>query len=376
MPWPETCARCAWIRPLMPFTDAIARRHLRKLQIEPSLVCNLKCPACSNQMQIRQRPRPFQMGPNSFADLLASLAGEGFAIDEIEYCGQGEPLLHPQFSRFLAAGREYFPSALQRVITNGNVEYSRAIGEAASDAPDEIFVSCDGVHQASYEQYRIRGDVDRAMRFMADAAGVPNRTNRVIWKYILFEFNDTLEELEEAQQKAVEIGVDRILFVVTHSAARSQRWTEATLYELPRYVPIACTNATPVHYRETLTLTPLGGWSMRPRYARQHLLDVEEVVYRGANLDIKGWAAASVAGQSIDIYLDGLRVGALIVSATAPGSHPRQAAEDRGTTFTESVSVSKTTLSAGEHYLELCFKSRGRRVRMSRAYHLQDRSSK
>src|SRR3954465_9291769 len=61
VPWLDTCPGCAFFRPNEPFSDSLAIKRIRKVQVEPSLACNLRCPCCSNHIQIRTRPRPFQM---------------------------------------------------------------------------------------------------------------------------------------------------------------------------------------------------------------------------------------------------------------------------------------------------------------------------
>src|SRR4051812_43581779 len=119
VPWLDTCPGCAFFRPNEPFADPLSEKRIRKMQIEPSLACNLRCPCCSNHVQIKTRPRPFQMPLELFETALAGLSRASFAIGEIEYAGQGEPLLHRGFPQFVDLARHYFPTTTQRVITNG-----------------------------------------------------------------------------------------------------------------------------------------------------------------------------------------------------------------------------------------------------------------
>jgi MoaA/NifB/PqqE/SkfB family radical SAM enzyme len=141
-----------------------------------------------------------------FEKSLRSIREANFRVREIEYCGQGEPLMNREFPEFVRLARAYFPGTSQRLITNGNFDYSKATG---GEAIDEILVSCDGRRQKSYEQYRVFGNVDVALAFMR---AIPKKIGRqrqlVIWKYILFEFNDSDEEILEAQKLAQELKVD------------------------------------------------------------------------------------------------------------------------------------------------------------------------
>jgi tetratricopeptide (TPR) repeat protein len=89
---------------------------------------------------------------------------------------------------------------------------------------DVIRFSVDGARQESYGKYRINGKLDLILTFIeklqADKAG--GSRLYIEWKYILFEWNDTDEELGEAAQIAARLGV-QLRFCRTHSPGRSQR---------------------------------------------------------------------------------------------------------------------------------------------------------
>src|SRR5262249_3318310 len=146
--------------------DLLADRIIDVLQIETSLECTLRCPCCAQAYQIRHRAKPHIMDPASFRRLLQNCADSGYAINTIEYQGQGEPLSHPRFSDFIRIAREVFPKTRQRVITNGNYDYATKLEDQFLD---EIWVSCDGVFQHSYEKYRRNGSVAKPLKFLRDA---------------------------------------------------------------------------------------------------------------------------------------------------------------------------------------------------------------
>ncbi len=73
----------------------------------------------------------------AFEGLLKSLLKNLYWVGEIEYCGQGDPLMHPRFADFVRTARQVYPETRQRVITNGNFEYQKAIAE---EFIDEIVV--------------------------------------------------------------------------------------------------------------------------------------------------------------------------------------------------------------------------------------------
>lgn len=317
-PWPDTCPGCAWFRRDEPLRDGLGTRRIRVLQVEPSLACNMRCPCCSNGIQIRTRPRPFVMPVAAFDTLLQSLSDEDYAVSEIEYCGQGEPLMHPEFAAFARTARARFPKARQRLITNGNFEYDRAVGDVFLD---EIYVSCDGYFQDSYVQYRRGGDVQEALAFMRDVPReVDGQKRTLVWKYILFEFNDSDEELIAAQHAAESLGVDVLLFVFTHSRYKSQRYTPETAAMLPIVASNVMTNATPLLGRDARPGRSVGSRTLGLRRTPADLMCVvdEVLMLPRSHLALRGWAWAATPITAIDVAVDGQPVGSARLGLPRP----------------------------------------------------------
>ncbi|RAU45425.1 MULTISPECIES: radical SAM protein [unclassified Pseudomonas] len=225
MPWGRICNHCALNRPTDPVDNHLRSRVISYFQIEPTLACALGCPGCSRERQIRQRPGPHTLALNQLQNLLDGLISEGYVVHNIEYCGQGEPLDHPQFSKIVDATRTAYPNARQRLITNGNNDYFKKL---EGTFIDEIMVSIDGATQNSYEKYRIGGNLDTALNFTRNAKS-SNKDQYVVWKYILFTHNDTTQEIELAESLAKDLGVDRLQFVRTHSVGKSVEWENRPL---------------------------------------------------------------------------------------------------------------------------------------------------
>lgn len=157
--------------------------------------------------------------------LMSSLRKEGYTILNIEFCGQGEPLDHKDFPALLGIIKEHYPKTRLRIITNGNHVYSEKLRDLSVD---EIMVSIDGAIQANYEKYRINGDLEKALAFTKDAKAA-GRASKIVWKYILFDHNDSLEEIALAEQLAQDIEVDELQFVRTHTIGKSVVWENKTL---------------------------------------------------------------------------------------------------------------------------------------------------
>lgn len=320
VPWEGICERCAFLRRGLPMDDALSARTIPRLQLEPSLACNLRCLDCSNPAQRRERKPPHVMPLETFEAVLRSLRDARYRVECLEYCGQGEPLTNARFWQFVEVARELMPHTRQRLITNGNFDYGETL---RGQALDEIYVACDGLYQESYEQYRKKGRVDRALRFMEDVpARLGGRRQQLVWKYILFQFNDDREELIEAQRTAEQLGVDTLQFTVTQSECRSRAFTIDNLATLPIVSDHTVIEPCPGHHegmrygrrRRTTFLPPherrhplLGRWWQPRRTFHAHLDEV--ICFAGGVLALRGWAAARQRLSHVRILCDGEIVG-------------------------------------------------------------------
>lgn len=225
MPWGYICERCALNRPGDTAESHLAQRSIGYFQIETTLACALECPGCSRLHQITHRPGPHKLDMTRFRNLISALRAEGYTARFIDFCGQGEPLDHSEIRLMIAELRDTFPRARIRIITNGN----RIFEHKLSDCPvDILMVSVDGATAESYARYRIRGDFNTTLEFMRDAKNAAT-VEKLIWKYILFEHNDTPDEIRLAESLAKSVNVDELLFIRTHSEGRSARWDSVPL---------------------------------------------------------------------------------------------------------------------------------------------------
>ena len=314
LPWEHFCSRCAFLRTREPYYDRIAEKHLVKVQVELSLHCTLNCPCCSRRKQIRERPKPHIMDLQLFETLLRSCKNAGYSIDFLEFCGQGEPLSHPDFKRFVSVARSLVPRTKMRVVTNGNYDYDDVIGD---EYLDEIYVSCDGVDQRSYEQYRRNGSVEKALTFMADTKKRSGEKPLVVWKYILFEFNDSNIQIIEAQKRAMEIGVDSIAFIRTHTEYKSMRFEMEGMQAIQVVAPITVVDSTPVHDGIHVLGEPVGLHDSRQGpILHQAVCVFDEVKLMGSQyITIRGWAMRKDGEriQRLKILCDHKEIGAATI---------------------------------------------------------------
>ena len=79
--------------------------------------------------------------------------------------------------------------------------------------------SIDGSSQDTYVKYRQRGNFDKAIANLRAMADEKQKSGRDVpflnWRYILFNWNDSDEEMNRARQLAAEAGVDRLCWELT-----------------------------------------------------------------------------------------------------------------------------------------------------------------
>ncbi|WP_156496589.1 hypothetical protein [Marinomonas aquimarina] len=137
---------------------------------------------------------------------------------------------HPEFGQLVLSGKHYYPDMFQEVTTVAQQDFQSTLGNIPIDL---ITISCDGVTQEPYERYRRHGVIENVFKFMADSKQHKSEHTKVIWKYIVFNHNDTDEELLKAQELADLYDIDELHFVLTNTDNGSKRFLVHNLHEFP-----------------------------------------------------------------------------------------------------------------------------------------------
>jgi pyruvate-formate lyase-activating enzyme len=210
--------------------DQVTGRAVKMLQLEPISYCNLKCPACPvTQFDINPHYREDRASILPL-EVMLSVVEQLPELEKILFYNFGEPFLHKDAITFLQIVRRQRSEVLLHTSTNGLALTSRKIDSLASESlADLIVFSIDGAREDSYRRYRVNGDFNHALANLAalvracERAGTADRME-IVWQYILFQWNDSDEELTEAKHLAAEIGVP-IKWVFTHTEGASLRYT-------------------------------------------------------------------------------------------------------------------------------------------------------
>ncbi|HEX2036585.1 MAG TPA: radical SAM/SPASM domain-containing protein [Chloroflexota bacterium] len=119
-----------------------------KLHLEPTSVCNLRCPMCPQAIDAVK-------GNNGYIDLQVyrKIVDEaaGFAR-EINLFFRGEPLLHKSMAELLRYGRS--KGARLHVNTNATILREKQSRMLIEDGASKVTISFDGPDKATYEQMR------------------------------------------------------------------------------------------------------------------------------------------------------------------------------------------------------------------------------
>jgi pyruvate-formate lyase-activating enzyme len=130
-----------------------------KLIIEPVNACNLRCPCCFTGAGGQGRARSV-MSMELFRLLLDEF---GDYLFELEAFNWGEPLLSPHIYAMIAEATAR--GIATKVNTNFSLPFDAEKAERLITAGlTTLTVSIDGARQPTYEQYRVRGDLDTVLR--------------------------------------------------------------------------------------------------------------------------------------------------------------------------------------------------------------------
>jgi radical SAM protein with 4Fe4S-binding SPASM domain len=161
------------------------------IKIEPTSVCQLKCPGCQQHMKdgkyFEHEKREINL--QEFITVIEPIKN---GLLGISLSFQGEPLLNPQLPELITWAHSHniavtFPSNLSVELSD---EFLRKLVTAR---PDTIFVSLDGASVETYSKYRVGGDFSLILRNVKKINAIKRQFGfsrpRIVWKYVIFEHN-------------------------------------------------------------------------------------------------------------------------------------------------------------------------------------------
>ncbi len=237
LPFPVYCLKCNYLNPFGQFEREKVRTEIEWFHIEAMSACNLKCPFCVHGIPAEKRSF-IRKGPSKlpvplYNKVLQDIADAGLRLKWMYFSGRGEPGLHPQVWDMVKTAKTLFDTNFL-VNTAGNIPYDDKIVDSGLD---KIKIAFESLDQETYSRYRVGGHVEIPLELTRKIADrktrVRSKTPEIIWQYVLFNFNDSDEELINYQVKALEYGVDRLRVIHTWTKNFSTRKPD----DFPRIFP-------------------------------------------------------------------------------------------------------------------------------------------
>ncbi|MDY0079455.1 MAG: radical SAM/SPASM domain-containing protein [Ignavibacteriaceae bacterium] len=122
------------------------------ISIEPTSICNLRCPECPTGAGTLLRPQG-TMKFDFFREIINRISPKTFYL---QLFFQGEPFVNKEIFKMI----EYAKSKkmLVSVSTNGTLFKGENVARLLDTPPDKLIYSVDGPDEESYRKYRIGGD--------------------------------------------------------------------------------------------------------------------------------------------------------------------------------------------------------------------------
>lgn len=175
------------------------------LVVDPTNVCNLRCPLCPTGLM--QRGRQAGMIPwETFTKVIDEAAPWAYKVNLFNW---GEPLLHTHLFEMIKYARS--KNLGTSMSSNMSIQISdERIDELISSGLEYLCLSIDGATQEAYATYRKRGNLEQVLsnvrRLVERRRALGSKTPVLEWQFIPMRHNE--HEVEQARRIAAEIGVD------------------------------------------------------------------------------------------------------------------------------------------------------------------------
>ncbi len=204
------------------------------LMVEPTNICNLKCPMCPSGNGDMARPR----GQLKFEDFKSLMDEVGAHIYQVQFWNQGEPFINKSFLDFVDYANK--KGVMTQTSTNGHFIRSDEMAEkVVASGLDQIIFSMDGTNQETYEKYRVGGNFNLVIETLGRLSRAKEKLNSrrplIELQFLVFKHNQ--EEIDAIIEVAKKHKVNRIAFktVQVYSSEQAETYlpenTEMSRYE-------------------------------------------------------------------------------------------------------------------------------------------------
>jgi len=136
--------------------SAVKNNVLYTVIVEPSSKCNLSCTFCdlhSGRIDGTDALKG-QMTEQTFYRIVDQLAELPFVLKELQYHGNGEPLMNKNLPDFVRYAKARGVAKKHRLTTNGTMLTPKNLQKIIDAGIDEIHVSLDAADRSSYAELK------------------------------------------------------------------------------------------------------------------------------------------------------------------------------------------------------------------------------
>ena len=195
-----------------------------RYNIDPTNVCNLRCPVCPTGLGILGR----EQGMIDFEDYQAVVDQIAKYAYVLELYNWGEPFLHPRIFDMVRYAHDRRVSV--RLSSNMNRFSGDMAEKTVSSGLDRLIVSVDGSTQEAYEKYRRGGNLQRVLdnvkMLVAEKRRQKSRYPFILMRMLINRHNE--HQVEDVRKIAETIGVDAFstgaFFIDTTDEDQIEEW--------------------------------------------------------------------------------------------------------------------------------------------------------
>lgn len=221
---PHLCTHCNLMQvtsdPHLRPPEEVRPSHLpRRLFIEPCVSCNLSCykACCNHENGIHFTRSAKLLSWETYETVINEL---GPTLSRIDFFNYGESFIHPRAIEMIEYAKSRYPHIYIFTSTNGLLlNTDEKLQSLVRSGLDEITFSIDGASQETYQIYRRGGDWNKVMAIMKRMVELKkdqeSETPYMNWRYILFRWNDSDEEMNRARRLAKEMDIDKLCWEIT-----------------------------------------------------------------------------------------------------------------------------------------------------------------
>ncbi len=196
------------------------------VSVEPSAVCQLRCPACpvglsgeaglghtwkrSVSTAVWVTPGSGLMSRDLWERVLSQIKDSAWVV---QFYFQGEPLLNKDLPLMI---REAHDAGLYTIVSTNAQAMTPELAKALVSAGlDRIIISMDGLTQETYEAYRVGGSLDQckaALRWLQEAKSVCQSEAGLTIELQVLRLKSNEHEWRAFRKEYKALGADRLVF--------------------------------------------------------------------------------------------------------------------------------------------------------------------